>query len=88
MKLDKVVFIDNLPTLDLHGYDRQTAVVALDDFIKENIKLKNEIVVVIHGIGSGIIKNSTHQYLRRCKNVLEFKVYYFNEGSTIVALKL
>ena len=45
MKLDKVVFINNLPTLDLHGYDRQTAVVAISDFIRDNIKLKNEILV-------------------------------------------
>ena len=88
MKLDKVVFINNLPTLDLHGYDRQTAVVAISDFIRDNIKLKNEIIVIIHGIGNGIIRKSTHEYLKSCKNVLEFKTYYYNEGSTIVALKL
>ena len=31
--------IDNLPKLDLHGYDRQTAIVAINDFINDNIKL-------------------------------------------------
>lgn len=88
MKLNEVIFVNNLPTLDLHGYDRQTAVVAISDFIRDNVKLKNEVVVIIHGIGSGIIRKCTHDYLRTNKNVLEFKVHYFNEGSTIVSLKL
>jgi len=87
MKLNEVVFIDNLPTLDLHGYDRETAIVAISDFIRDNIKLKNGVVVIVHGVGSGIIRKCTHDYLRKCKNVLEFKVYYFNEGATVVSLK-
>jgi len=87
MKLNEVVFIDNLPTLDLHGYDRETAIVAISDFIRDNIKLKNGVVVIVHGVGSGIIRKCTHEYLRTNKSVLEFKVHYFNEGSTIVALK-
>lgn len=88
MRLNEVIFVNNLPTLDLHGYDRQTAVVAIADFIRDNVKLKNEVVVIVHGIGTGIIRKSTHDYLRKNKDVLEFKVHYFNEGATIVALKL
>ena len=87
MKLDNIIFYDNLPTLDLHGYDRQTAIVAISDFINDNIKLKNDVIVIIHGIGSGILRKSTHDYLRKSKKVLDFKINYFNEGSTVVALK-
>lgn len=88
MRLNEVIFVNNLPTLDLHGYDRETAVVAIADFIRDNVKLKNDVVVIVHGIGSGIIRKCTHDYLRTNKNVVEFKVHYFNEGSTIVSLKL
>lgn len=87
MRLNEVLFLNNLPTLDLHGYDRQTAAVAIDDFIRDNIKLKNKFIVIIHGIGSGIIRKTTHACLKSNKNVLEYKVHYFNEGSTVVALK-
>ncbi len=87
MRLSEVIFTDNLPTLDLHGYDRETAQVAIADFIRDNIKLKNEVIVIVHGIGSGILRKCTHDYLRRCKNVSEFKINYFNEGSTLVAIK-
>ena len=87
MKLNEVLFIDNLPTLDLHGYYRQTAILAISDFIRDNMKLKNKVIVIVHGIGSGIIRKCTHDYLRTNKNVLEFKIHYFNEGATVVSLK-
>ena len=87
MRLNEVIFIDNLPTLDLHGYDRETATVAIADFIRDNIKLKNDVVVIVHGVGSGVIRRTTHDVLRKNKNVLEFKVHYFNEGATIVRIK-
>lgn len=88
MELKDVIFIDNLRKLDLHGYDRETARVAVDDFIKENQKLKNEIFVIIHGIGSGVVKKSTHETLKRNKNVIDFKTFYNNNGSTVVKIKL
>lgn len=87
MTLNEVIFIDNLPTLDLHGYDIETATVAILDFIRDNIKLKNEVVVIVTGVGSGIIRKTTHEVLRKHKNVLDFKVHYLNEGATIVRVK-
>jgi len=88
MRLNDVLFINNLPTLDLHGFDRQTAIVTINDFIRDNMKLKNSIVVIVHGIGSGILRKCTHECLRVNKNVLDFKIHYFNEGATIVSLKI
>jgi len=88
MNLDSVIFVDNLPKLDLHGYDRDTARVMINDFISDNIKMGNECVTIIHGIGSGIIKKVTHDTLRRNKKVLDFKTYYYNQGCTIVLLSL
>ena len=86
MTLDSVVFIEQYPKVDLHGYDRETARVAIEDFIKEKKKLKNEIFVIVHGIGSGILKETTRNVLLKNKNVLEFKTYYYNNGCTIVKI--
>ena len=86
MKLDDVIFIDNLPTLDLHGYDRETARVEINDFIRDNKKLKNEIIVIIHGIGSGIIRKTVIDTLNKNKSVIEFKTFYNNNGATIAKI--
>lgn len=86
--LNSVIFIDNLPKLDLHGFDRETARVAINDFIKDNIKMKNQFIVIVHGVGSGIIKNITQETLKKNRNVKEYKIYNFNIGCTLVQLDL
>lgn len=88
MNLSNILFIDRFPKLDLHGYPSQLAIVAVNDFINENIKMKNEIIVIIHGIGSGTLKESTHRVLKKHKNVLDYNLYYNNTGCTIVRLKI
>ena len=88
MKLNDVIFIDNLPKLDLHGVDSATARVMINDFIRDYIIMKNEIVLIIHGIGSGIIKKTTQETLKANKNVIAYKVFNFNEGCTIAQIKL
>lgn len=87
MELREVLFVDNLPSLDLHGFDRDTARVKTLEFINDNIKMKNEIICIVHGRGTGIIKNEIHSTLKRNKNVLEYKLFYNNIGCTIVKIK-
>lgn len=87
MTLDSVIFVNNLPKLDLHGLDRDTARVAILDFISDNIKMKNDIINIVHGHGSGILKETTHKVLKIHKNVSEYKTFYNNDGCTIVKLK-
>lgn len=88
MKINDIIFIDNLNSLDLHGYDRITANLLISDFIKENLILKNEFIVIIHGIGSGVLRNTTQEVLRKNKNVIEYKTSPYNPGCTIVHLNL
>lgn len=88
MNLNSLLFIDNLPALDLHGYDRNSAKVAINDFINDNFKLKNNFVVIIHGIGSGILKNITQITLKQNKLVTEYKIYPFNVGCTVAHIDL
>lgn len=87
MTLDSVICIDSLPKIDLHGLDRDTARVMVNDFINDNIRMKNEIISIIHGRGNGILRETTHKVLRENKNVLDFKTYYYNDGCTIAKLK-
>ena len=64
------VFLEQLPKIDLHGYDRESARVMVNDFIDEAIKMNYSRVVIIHGIGSGIVKDSVHQTLFKRKDIL------------------
>lgn len=88
MTLDNVVFIEQYPKIDLHGYDRDSARVAINEFIKDNYKLKQEIFVIIHGIGSGILRKTTNDTLKQNKKVVEFKTFYYNQGCTLVRINL
>lgn len=88
MELKDVIFTDNFNRLDLHGLDRDTARVLVNDFIKDNIKLKNDIIVIIHGIGSGILRKTVHETLKNNKNIIEYKTFYNNNGETIAKIKI
>ena len=88
MTLDNVIYVDSLPKLDLHGLDRDTARVLINDFINDNIKMKCEIINIVHGHGSGILKETTHKVLKENKNVLDFKTFFNNSGCTIVKIRI
>ena len=83
----EIIDVNKLPTLDLHGESSDIARVLIESFIKENIKLKNEFIVIIHGKGTGILRSTTKEVLTHNKCVEEFKLYWFNDGMTVVKLK-
>ncbi len=87
-KLNEIVFINSFPKLDLHGFDRDSARVAINDFINDNHIMQNELLVIIHGVGTGIIKEETHKTLKQNHLVLDYKIDYFNEGCTIIQIKI
>ena len=78
----------NMAKLDLHGYDRVSAKILIDEFILDNYKLKNKRVIIIHGIGSGILKKATHNFLKNNKYVKDYKLDNFNIGITIVDINI
>ena len=88
MNLDEVIFLSSLPSIDLHALDKDTARVKVLEFIKDNKIMKNEIICIIHGIGSGILKNEIHSVLKKSKDVIDFKLFYNNSGCTIVKIKI
>ena len=63
----------NLPSLDLHGLDRDYARILINDFILDNYKLKNRKVIIVHGIGTGNIRQTTMETLKNNKYVETYK---------------
>ena len=51
-------------------------------------KLKNEIFIIVHGIGNGILKQEVHRTLSKNKIVQEYKTLYNNNGSTMVKINI
>ena len=88
MNLEDVIFTDNLPTIDLHGFDRDYARVKINEFINDNRKMKNSIIVIVHGIGSGILKNETISTLKKNKYVIDYRLFYNNVGMTLVKINI
>ncbi len=80
--------LDNLPTLDLHGEYKESAIILTDEFINDNIVLKNSKIVVVHGLGSDILRKSLHEHLKHDKRVKEFKRDFFNPGATVIILDI
>ncbi|MGN1323818.1 MAG: Smr/MutS family protein [Bacilli bacterium] len=87
-KANNNIFIDMYPSVDMHGLDRESARVLTDDFVKENIKLGNKKIIIIHGKGSHIVKQSVHQELNKNQYVEDYKLDNFNDGITVVSLKV
>lgn len=81
------IFLDKLPNIDLHGFDRESARVITNDFINESFLLGHDRIVIIHGIGTGIVKEAVHQALSKNKKVLSYKVDNQNSGCTVITLK-
>lgn len=79
-------FIKILPQLDVHGFTEDTVMTVVNDFIKDNIKLRHYKICVIHGKGEGILKRKIHQELKHDKRVKNYHLYNFNIGCTIIEL--
>ncbi len=80
--------LNNLPILDLHGEYKENGVILTKEFINDNIILKHEFVVIIHGIGKDILRKAVHNYLKNDKRVISYKRDFFNPGATIIKLKI
>lgn len=75
------------PTLDLHGFDRDYARIMINDFIRDCYIMKERQAVIIHGVGSGVLRKTTKETLKANSYVVDAKLDIFNGGQTIVSLK-
>ena len=84
--MEKLI-LSSYPSIDLHGMDREYAVFKVRESIDDCYKLKYEKIVIIHGVGTGILKDTVRSYLQKEKRVLEYKLDFMNPGCTLVTLK-
>ncbi len=82
-----ILILSSYPKIDLHGMDREYAIFKVKEFINDCYKLKQENIIIIHGIGKGILRNAINEYLKKDKRVLEYKLDFMNPGCTLVCLK-
>lgn len=83
-----ILYRSSMPQIDLHGEDRIGAIIKIKSFIEENIKLRNNEIAIIHGIGQGILRNEIWDYLKKDKRIEEYSLDMFNEGCTLVRLNI
>ena len=76
------------PSIDLHGEFAVTAYTVVHDFITDQIQLKNKYVLIIHGKGSGKLKEEVHHILSQDKRVVQYQLDGSNLGQTIVELRV
>ncbi len=81
------IFTNYLSSIDLHGEDRVNALIKVDEFINDSIKLKYKRIIVIHGKGSWVLKDAIHDYLKKDPRVNEYGLD-INTGQTIISLKI
>ncbi|WP_204123239.1 endonuclease MutS2 [Lacticaseibacillus mingshuiensis] len=77
-------------TLDLRGKRYEEAMTELDRYIDAALLANYQQVTIIHGLGTGAIRNGVTQYLRRNKQVKKFGFAPQNaggSGATIVQFK-
>ena len=81
------MILSSTPSIDLHGMDREIAIILVNEFINDNYKLKKDVITIIHGKGKGILKKTVQETLKKNKLVEKYYIDFFNEGCTIVYLK-
>lgn len=81
------IFLNRLPKIDLHGFDRESARVMTNDFVEDAFCLGYTEIVIIHGIGTGVVKDAVHEALFRNKKVRSYQLDSRNVGCTVVQLR-
>ncbi len=79
-------FTIRFPRLDIHGETTKTCIAVIESFIKDNIKLKEKNIIIIHGKGTGALRKATHTYLKNHKKVLNYYINGLNDGETIIEI--
>ena len=76
------------PTLELNviGMTVQEALVDVEAFIDSAVIANLEEVRIVHGVGTGKLRAGIHEFLRKHKNVAEFRLGRYGEGETGVTI--
>ena len=76
--------------LDIRGYAADEGVPEVDQFISDARMSGVSMLTIIHGRGTGVLKNSVRNHLKRHRSVKSYRPGVYGEGEdgvTIVELK-
>jgi DNA mismatch repair protein MutS2 len=70
------------PEINLIGKSIDEAIFDLDKYLDDAFLAHIPQVTVIHGRGTGALRNAVHSFLKKSKYVKEYRVGGYNEGNT------
>ena len=77
-----------MPTLEINviGFTVSEALVEVEAFIDSAVISNLEEVRIIHGVGTGKLRAGIHDFLRKHRNVAEYRLGVYGEGETGVTV--
>ena len=76
--------------IDVRGYNTEDAIYEIDKFLDDSFIANLNEVTIVHGKGTGVLRNNISDFLKKHKLVKSFSFGKFNEGgdgATVVKLK-
>ena len=72
--------------VDLRGMTALEAIMELESAIDSAILMNMNQITIIHGKGTGVLRNEVHQYLKTCKHIKSFRLGVYGEGEAGVTI--
>ena len=72
--------------IDIRGMDKMEGILVVDRYIDEAILSGIDVITVIHGKGTGVLRDAVHSHFRKHPNIENFRVGTFGEGENGVTI--
>jgi DNA mismatch repair protein MutS2 len=72
--------------IDLRGMEAIDAVMTAENYIDSAVMAKMKTVTIIHGKGTGAVRNAVHQSLKKNKYVKTYRLGVYGEGEDGVTI--
>lgn len=76
--------------VDIRGKTADEGIMDVESFLDSCILSGLKVVTIIHGKGTGVLREAVHRYLKQCKFVKSYRLGVYGEGEagvTVVELK-
>ena len=74
------------PELDIRGMMTDEGVAMVDRFLDDAVLAHLTTVTIIHGKGTGALRQAVQQHLKTCKYVKSYRLGRYGEGETGVTI--